>query len=47
VWTPVERAKLQGFTHRTLKNWRKFEVGEVRAATAPFEGRYAAAFHQD
>jgi L-asparaginase II len=31
VWTPEERAKLQGFTHRTLKNWRKFEVGEVRA----------------
>jgi L-asparaginase II len=41
VWTPEERAKLQGFTHRTLKNWRKFEVGEVRAATAPFEGRFA------
>jgi L-asparaginase II len=47
VWTPEEQAKLQVFTHRTLKNWRKFEVGEVRAATAPFEGHYAAALHQD
>jgi hypothetical protein len=31
VWTPQEREKLESFSHRTLKNWRKFKVGELRA----------------
>jgi L-asparaginase II len=31
VWTLDEREKLESFSHRTLKNWRKFKVGELRA----------------
>lgn len=30
VWTPEERAALDGFRHHGLVNWRKLEVGEVR-----------------
>jgi len=30
IWTPEEKAKLEGFRHHELSNWRKFEVGEVR-----------------
>jgi L-asparaginase II len=31
VWTPEEKAALASFSHATLKNWRKTEVGEVKA----------------
>ena len=31
VWTPEEHAALAAFTHKHLTNWRKIEVGEVRA----------------
>jgi L-asparaginase II len=31
VWTAEERAALERFRHHGLRNWRKFEVGEVRA----------------
>ncbi|MBL8908412.1 MAG: asparaginase [Rhizobiales bacterium] len=31
VWTPEEKAALAPFAHATLKNWRKIEVGEVKA----------------
>lgn len=31
VWTPEEKEALASFSHATLKNWRKIEVGEVKA----------------
>jgi hypothetical protein len=31
VWTEDERERLLGFAEVPLKNWRKFEVGKVRA----------------
>jgi L-asparaginase II len=31
VWTPEEKAAISSFAHATLKNWRKIEVGEVKA----------------
>jgi len=31
VWTPEEKETLSSFSHATLKNWRKIEVGEVKA----------------
>jgi L-asparaginase II len=31
VWAPEEKDALSSFSHTTLKNWRKIEVGEVRA----------------
>ena len=31
VWTPDEKALIDGFRHHGLTNWRKFEVGEVRS----------------
>ena len=31
VWTTEERSLLTSFTHQTLTNWRKIEVGEVYA----------------
>ncbi len=31
VWTAEEKAKLGGFTHTELSNWRKFHVGDVHA----------------
>ena len=31
VWTPEEKTALSSFAHATLKNWRKIEVGEVKA----------------
>lgn len=31
VWTPEETKALASFSHATLKNWRKIEVGEVKA----------------
>jgi L-asparaginase II len=31
VWTGEERTELAAFAEVTLKNWRKFEVGKVRA----------------
>lgn len=31
VWAPEEKEALASFTHATLKNWRKIEVGEVKA----------------
>jgi len=42
VWTMEEHAALSSFAHATLKNWRKIEVGEVKAVVSPFEGRFAA-----
>jgi L-asparaginase II len=30
-WTSDEKATLEGFTHTTLSNWRKLEVGETRS----------------
>ena len=33
VWTADERKTLQSFTHHELRNWRKIEVGEVRAVS--------------
>lgn len=33
VWTPEEKAALAGFRHHDLRNWRKFDVGQVRAAS--------------
>jgi L-asparaginase II len=30
-WTPDEKTALQTFTHSTLKNWRKLEVGAARS----------------
>jgi L-asparaginase II len=33
LWTPEERAVLGRFRHHGLKNWRKFDVGEVRAVS--------------
>lgn len=32
VWTDEEIALLQAFQHETLRNWRKIEVGDIRAA---------------
>jgi L-asparaginase II len=32
VWTTEEREALKSFTHTTLKNWMKKEVGETQAA---------------
>jgi L-asparaginase II len=34
VWTPEERAALEGFAVTTLRNWQKIEVGDVRGVTA-------------
>lgn len=31
VWTPEEKKALASFSHATLTNWRKIEVGEVKA----------------
>jgi len=31
VWTAEEKAKLSGFAHSELSNWRKFHVGDVHA----------------
>jgi L-asparaginase II len=30
VWTPEEKAAIEGFRHHDLRNWRSLEVGEVR-----------------
>ena len=30
VWTPEEKAALEGFRHHDLANWRKIAVGEIR-----------------
>jgi L-asparaginase II len=32
VWTPDEIEQLKSFQHEKLKNWRKLEVGELRAS---------------
>ena len=32
VWTSEERERLAGFAEVPLRNWRKFEVGRIRAA---------------
>jgi L-asparaginase II len=32
VWTAEERAALHGFATETQKNWRRIEVGEIRAS---------------
>ena len=31
VWTQEERAALAGFAHSDLRNWRKLEIGQIRA----------------
>jgi L-asparaginase II len=33
-WTAEERAKLEGFRHHDLRNWRKFHVGDIHAVGA-------------
>ncbi len=30
-WTAEEKSAIAGFTHSTMKNWRKLEVGEARS----------------
>jgi L-asparaginase II len=31
IWTVEETSAIYAFTHSTIRNWRKFEVGETRA----------------